>query len=48
MGLFSILKDKAAGAEQSDFSMHEEHTVAARSKSEFAPKHHTQFVEAAR
>lgn len=48
MGLFSILKDKNAAAEPSDFSMSEEHTVAARAKSEFAPKHHTQFAEAAR
>lgn len=48
MGLFSILKDKTAGAEPSDFNLAEEHTVAARAKSEFVPKQHTHFTEAAR
>lgn len=49
MGLFSMLKEKNAGlsAEQSEVGMLDEHTVAARAKSEFVPKRQTHFVEAA-
>ena len=47
MGLFSILKDKnGQGHDQADLAIAEEHSVAARAKSEFVPKRQAHFTEA--
>lgn len=45
MGLFSILKDKAGQGPEGDGADLEDHSVAARSKSEFHPKRQAHFNE---
>ncbi|KAL3143281.1 hypothetical protein ABBQ38_002124 [Trebouxia sp. C0009 RCD-2024] len=45
MGLFSILKDKAGQGPEADDADLEDHSVAARSKSEFHPKRQAHFNE---
>ncbi|KAA6418559.1 MAG: aurora-like kinase [Trebouxia sp. A1-2] len=47
MGLFSILKDKAGqGPDHSELAELDDHSVASRAKSEFAPKRQAHFTEA--
>ncbi len=47
MGLFSILKDKAGqGPDHSELAELNDHSVASRAKSEFAPKRQAHFTEA--
>ena len=46
MGLFSILKDKTGQGTELDSADLDEHSVAARAKSEFQPKRQAHFTEA--
>ena len=46
MGLFSILKDKAGQGTEADSAYLEDHSLAARAKSEFQPKRQAHFNEA--